>query len=126
MKTPEIQKLGSSNYHQWSGEMQAWLRANQLWQIVSGNKKHPSASPDNAKEIEKQEDWDAKADQAIGWIFLMVEPSQTVHLQRIADPVAMWEALKSVHLQQKPGARFNAEVAECTGESLVKHQCQRV
>src|SRR3984885_6199913 len=90
------------------GEMQAWLRANQLWQIVSGNKKRPSASPDNAKEIEKQEDWDAKADQAIGWIFLMVEPSQTVHLQGIADPVAMWEALKSVHLQQKPGARFNA------------------
>lgn len=39
----------------------------------------------------------------------MVEPSQTVHLKgKDGDPVAMWKALKSVHLQQKPGARFNA------------------
>jgi len=34
-KGPEIQKLGQSNYNQWSGEMQAWLRANQLWQLSS-------------------------------------------------------------------------------------------
>ena len=39
----------------------------------------------------------------------MVDPSQTVHLKgKEDDPVAMWEQLKSVHLQQRPGARFNA------------------
>ena len=39
----------------------------------------------------------------------MVETSQTVYLKgKEEDPVAMWEALKSVHLQQKPGARYNA------------------
>ena len=39
----------------------------------------------------------------------MVEPSQTIHLKgKEDDPVVMWEQLKSVHLQQRPGARFNA------------------
>ena len=106
---PEIQKLGPSNYNQWSGEMQAWLRANQLWQIVSGQKPRPTASSSDEKLIEKQEAWDDKAEKAAGWIYLMVETSQTVHLKgKEGDPVAMWEALKSVHLQQKPGARYNA------------------
>jgi hypothetical protein len=77
-KGPEIQKLGPSNYNQWSGEMQAWLRANQLWQIVSGQKPRPPASSHNEKEIEKQEAWDDKAEKAAGWIYLMVESSQTV------------------------------------------------
>ena len=108
-KGPEIQKLGSSNYNQWSGEMQAWLRAQALWSIVSGQKKCPQASSNKEAEIEQQEAWQEKADRAAGWIYLMVEPSQTVHLKgKDGDPVAMWEALRSVHLQQKPGARFNA------------------
>ena len=108
-KGPEIQKLGPSNYNQWSGEMQAWLRANQLWQIVAGKKLRPTAGSSAEKLMEKQEEWDAKAEKAAGWIYLMVETSQTVHFNgKEEDPVAMWEALKSVHLQQKPGARFNA------------------
>jgi hypothetical protein len=31
-----IVKLGPNNYSQWSGEMQAWLKAVQLWKLVSG------------------------------------------------------------------------------------------
>ena len=70
--------------------MQAWLRANQLWQIVSGQKPCPTTRPDNEKEIEKQEAWKDKAEKAAGWIYLMVEPSQTVHLKgKEEDPVAM-------------------------------------
>ena len=39
----------------------------------------------------------------------MVDTSQTIHLKELEDdPVAMWEALKKVHQQQKPGTRFNA------------------
>ena len=83
--------------------MQAWLRAHQLWQIVSGQRKCPVADSD------KKEAWEDKAEKAAGWIYLMVEPSQTMHLKGLEDdPVAMWAKLKSVHLQQHPGARFNA------------------
>ena len=106
-KEPHIEKLGTNNYIKWSGEVQAWLRSRQLWVLVSGKKKHPTGS---LKEVEsKQEDWDAKAEEASGWIFLLVETSQTIHLKGLEDdPVAMWEALKKVHQQQKPGTRFNA------------------
>jgi Reverse transcriptase (RNA-dependent DNA polymerase)/gag-polypeptide of LTR copia-type/GAG-pre-integrase domain/Integrase core domain len=111
-KSPEIQKLGTDNYNQWSGEMKAWLRANQLWQIVSGQKLRPTISSTSSnQEMQEalQNVWDEKAEKAAGWIYLMVETSQTVHLKgKEDDPVAMWKALESVHLQQKPGARFNA------------------
>ena len=91
--------------------MKAWLKANQLWQIVSGQKLRPTStstsSPDLLEDL--QDIWDGKAQRAAGWIFLLVETSQTVHFKgKDEDPVAMWKALESVHLQQKPGARFNA------------------
>jgi hypothetical protein len=39
----------------------------------------------------------------------MVEPDQRIHLTNIHDdPIKMWEALESVHLQKRPGVRFNA------------------
>lgn len=102
-KGPDIQKLGATNYNVWSGDMKAWLRANQLWRIVSGDKKRPE------KDETKQDEWDEKKEKAAGYIYLMVESSQTVHLKDSdGDPVAMWNKLKTVHLQQKPGARFNA------------------
>lgn len=84
--------------------MQAWLRANQLWQIVCGNIQCP-----DDKDTVFQNNWKQEADRAAGWIYLMVEPSQTIHLKGIEDdPVKMWNALKGVHLQQKAGARYNA------------------
>ena len=90
--------------------MQAWLRANQLWQIVCGQKTRPiCTSSATSTQQEKQEAWDDKAEKAAGWIYLMVDQSQTVHLKGLEDdPVAMWDKLKSIHLQQRPGARFNA------------------
>src|ERR1700704_6028508 len=101
-KGREITKLGATNYNQWSGEMQAWLRANQLWQIVSGQRERPQyASLCTSSQQERQEAWDDKAKKAAGWIYLMVKTSQTVHLKGLEDdPVAMWDKLKSVHLQQ--------------------------
>src|SRR6516164_2163798 len=39
----------------------------------------------------------------------MVDSSQTIHLKGLEDdPIAMWDKLSQIHLQQKPGARFNA------------------
>ena len=40
MKGPDIAKLGPDNYPQWSGEMRAWLRAYDLWDVVSGDFNH--------------------------------------------------------------------------------------
>jgi hypothetical protein len=107
---PQVEKLGNTNYNQWSRQMKAWLRANSLWSIVSGQNTCPTVT-DSSSEVDKamQEVWNEKASCAAGWIYLMVSDEQTVHLEgKEDDPVAIWKALEAVHLQQKPGARFNA------------------
>lgn len=82
-KGPDFDKLGPNNYPQWSGEMEAWLRASELWRLVSGTLKRPAdaTKPEHKEAVEtKQEDWDKMSDKAGGWLFLMVEPEQRVHL----------------------------------------------
>ena len=101
---PNFTKLNGTNYATWSGEMQAWLQSQGVWRIVSGSKTKPDPS-----EAEALEEWLDKADKASGHLYLMVEPDQRIHFKGItSDPVKMWKALQDVHLQKKPGNRFNA------------------
>jgi hypothetical protein len=76
--------------------------ATELWGIVSGKIQKPSSDDD------KIATWETKEAKAAGWIFLLVDDSQKIHIQDCnEDCVKMWEMLVSVHLQKKPGARFN-------------------
>ncbi|HEX3640833.1 MAG TPA: hypothetical protein VHV10_06045, partial [Ktedonobacteraceae bacterium] len=65
-----------------------------------------------------------KRDGALGEIYLMLEESQHVHIKDVLDdPKKMWEKLEKVHVQKKPGARFNAyaelfAIRKAEGESL--------
>jgi hypothetical protein len=99
--SPNFSKLNSTNYTTWVGEMEAWLCSSDLWRLVSGKSTKPALStPPTTSEIEKLEKWEIKADKAARWIYLMVEPDQRIHLTNIRDdPIKMWEALESVHLQ---------------------------
>ena len=55
------------------------------------------------------EKWDERADKAAGEIYLSLSDDQKPHVEACSDdPVAMWTKLESVHLQKKPGMRFNA------------------
>ncbi|KAA1479767.1 hypothetical protein DENSPDRAFT_846360, partial [Dentipellis sp. KUC8613] len=86
--------------------MAAYLRTRRLWLIVNGTSKKPSPKPDNSTAVE---DWEERASQAAGLIFLYLEPSQRIHVQTLQDnPVLMWTTLASVHVQKRPGTRFNA------------------
>ncbi|GBE78927.1 predicted protein [Sparassis crispa] len=108
--TPNFAKLNDSNYPTWSGEMAAWLRFANLWRLVNGKLPQPklSGSP-TAAEQTKLDTWEANAEKAAGQIYLMVEPDQRTHFAGVVDdPIKMWEQLAAVHLQKKPGARFNA------------------
>ena len=90
--------------------MQAYLRSQGVWRIVSGDSKQPTlpSTPTDAQEA-ALEAWQLKSDKAAGYIYLAVEDNQKVHFANIADdPVKMWTALASIHLQKRPGARFNA------------------
>jgi len=107
---PSFDKLNSNNFNSWSGDMEAWYRAQALWRLVSGASKAPTIStPPREGEEDKLEAWQVKADKAAGIMFLMVEPMQRVHFRGIKDDaVKMWGALEAVHMQKRPGTRFNA------------------
>jgi hypothetical protein len=76
----------------------------------SGASTAPKVStPAKEGEEEKLEAWQIKVDKAAGIMWLMVENTQRVHFRGIKDdPVKMWEALATVHMQKRPGTRFNA------------------
>ncbi|KZT18046.1 hypothetical protein NEOLEDRAFT_1197429, partial [Neolentinus lepideus HHB14362 ss-1] len=98
-----------------------------LWDVTDD----PMAAPlpvDAAKlmmeERKEVQDWEKCKGQASGQIWLAVEDGQKVHVKDVKnDPAKMWLKLKEVHVQQKPGTRFNAYDAllglcKLEGESL--------
>ncbi|PPQ94770.1 hypothetical protein CVT25_007879, partial [Psilocybe cyanescens] len=47
-------------------------------------------------------------DKACGMIYLHLDNDQKIHVEAVKDdPIQMWEALKAVHQQKRPGNRFN-------------------
>jgi hypothetical protein len=102
--TPNFSKLNSTNYTTWVGEMEAWLCSSDLWHLVSGKSTKPTLStPLTTSTMDKLEEWEMKADIAAGWIYLMVESNQRIHLTNIRDdPIKMWKALESIYVQKHP------------------------
>jgi len=63
----------------------------------------------HATDTDAQAKWDIKADKATGELYLACSVEQRMHINAVQDnPVQIWTTLASVHLQQHPGARFNA------------------
>ena len=84
--------------------MKAFLRTKGLWTIVSGAEKRPDDS-----KADLQAKWDVRADKATGQLYLSLSPEQRTHIDAVQDnPAQIWSTLESIHLQQRPGARFNA------------------
>ena len=60
-------------------------------------------------DTDLQAKWDVKADKAAGELYLACSVEQRMHIDAVQDdPVKIWTTLASIHLQQRPGARFNA------------------
>ena len=98
-----VTKLTSTNYATWKGEMKAYLRVKGLWLLVNGSETR------HATDTDAQAKWDAKADKAAGELYLACSVEQRMHIDAVQDdPVKIWTTLASIHLQQRPGACFNA------------------
>ncbi|KAF9553961.1 hypothetical protein CPC08DRAFT_737803 [Agrocybe pediades] len=101
---PQFTKLGATNYPTWAGEMQAWLRAQSVWRIVSGESTIPTLpSPPTEAQL-------AAYNSCAVLLMLCVEDDKKIHLTTISDdPKAMWKKLEDIHrLQKRPGTRFDA------------------
>jgi len=83
--------------------MKAYLRVKGLWVLVNDTEAHHKI------DIDAQAKWDVKADKAAGELYLAYSVEQRMHIDAIQDdPVKIWTTLASIHLQQRPGAHFNA------------------
>src|SRR3954469_22854230 len=66
----------------------------------------------------------SRVSRSSGELYLLVDEEQRAHIEGIEnDPVAIWAKLTSIHVQKKPGARFNAyddffSIRKCPGKSL--------
>ena len=104
--------LTSANWGQWADNMEAYLNTKELCEYVDGTMPKPvPGDPSNptAEELDKLANWKRKAGKASGEIWLAIEDDQKVHVKDVkGDPTAMWVKLESVHVQKRPGARFNA------------------
>ena len=61
-----------------------------LKRLVLGEKKRPTAANTEA--------WEDDCEKAAGWIAILIQPDQKIHIHGMDDPVKMWEKLKSVHI----------------------------
>src|SRR5215471_16519590 len=104
--------LNSLNWGQWADNMEAYLNTKELWEFVDGSTPKPTPidpGKPTLAETKELSDWRRKAGKASGELWLAIEDSQKVHVKEVkGDPAAMWRKLEAVHLQKKPGARFNA------------------
>ena len=100
--------LGEKNYNQWVGNFIALAMKKNLYSILSGTETKPKDALATALPGD-QSDYDRCRKQLAGELFLSLEDDQKTHVQDcFDDPVKMWTKLESVHLQKKPGMRFNA------------------
>ncbi|KAL7278120.1 hypothetical protein ACG7TL_008091 [Trametes sanguinea] len=102
-------KLSNRNYQQWRLDMEARLRTLGAMRIVQGTESRPHfTEPLDSGERRELRDYDSRVDAAAGEIWNCVEREQQTHLEAIRDdPGAMWTKLESVHMQKRPGTRFN-------------------
>ncbi|KAL7280846.1 LOW QUALITY PROTEIN: hypothetical protein ACG7TL_005790 [Trametes sanguinea] len=102
-------KLSNHNYQQWRLDMEARLRTLGAMRIVQGTESRPHfTEPLDSGERRELRDYDSRVDAAAGEIWNCVEREQQTHLEAIRDdPGAMWTKLESVHMQKRPGTRFN-------------------
>ncbi|TFY64068.1 hypothetical protein EVJ58_g2865 [Rhodofomes roseus] len=89
--------------------MEARLRTLAALRIVKGSETRPSFTPPlDASERRDLRDFENRRDLAAGEIWGCVEREQQTHLEAIRDdPEVMWVKLESVHMQKRPGTRFN-------------------
>ena len=72
--------------------------------LVSGEE----PMPDKSRPSELL-DWKMRAQKAAGALFLAVEHEQRIHLGGIeTDPMEICSKLETIHLNKRPGTRFNA------------------
>jgi hypothetical protein len=104
-KLPDFPKLNQHNYATWVGNMKASLMSIHALKLVQGKE----TKPHDPKDPSLDKEWEEREELAAALIYLRLEDDQKIHVHNIEeDPVKMWNALATIHLQKKPAQHFNS------------------
>ena len=123
LKQLPFPKLDSTNYSGWATSMEAYLKSQKVWRIVSEAAKKPTGS--DAAALVAIETWEEKRDQAAGILWLGIDESiKTLVKDHRDDPVKMWAELKANGTIKVSSTLFNAynavfEYQHTPGEKLI-------
>lgn len=83
-------KLNSSNYRSWAFNIRLYLESMDLFEFAGGSA--ISLAADATEDARRR--FANHAKQAWTYIFLRVEPEQTIHIRDTNTPNAAWDALQ--------------------------------
>jgi len=89
----ETPKLTSTNYSTWSSDIAAFLRAEDVLEIVRGNEPPPPAG-NNQVAIKKTEKYRARVGKAFAIIVSSCSQQIKTHIKGMEDPTEIWAILK--------------------------------
>ena len=84
-----IAELVGSNYLAWKRKMIDVLMSKNIWRLVNGEHKTPTAADD-------LDIWEAKSDQARGLISQTIADSLQVSIEAEDNPIQVWQILSSL------------------------------
>jgi hypothetical protein len=92
-KAVVIDKLDGSNYNRWKFQVSLLLKANDLWDVVSGD----IAKPGSSAKPEDRKDWMKKDVEAMSIISSTLDNTQINHVYDCDSSKAMFDRLKDVN-----------------------------
>lgn len=96
--------LSAETVQEWTFRVRGELAAKKVWGIVSGTRKDPSSSGDQAAIDKYFED----AECATGIIMKFAGPQASIYLTDLDDPQRMWADLQKAYNSDRPVARIQS------------------
>lgn len=105
-KTYNVDKLTEYNYRSWSQVIESHLDDKDLWEVVKGIEKKPTApaTPTNSSSTDQEvatteyesklEQWTKKAKKARKMIISTITASVMTYVEGVRDPAEMWKILE--------------------------------
>jgi len=95
----QIHKLTSTNYKQWSIQLEVLLK-NKQWGVTSGSELKPT-------DIAQQSAWESKDSKARCEILLHCSPTQLLWMRNLTTSKEVWDLLKATYANTNKDSQVN-------------------
>lgn len=93
----QIDKLTSTNYEQWSIQLEVLLVKNEQWSVTSSSELKPT-------DVALQSAWESKDSKARCEILLHCSPTQLLWVRNLKTSKEVWDLLKATYSKTNKGS----------------------